>query len=100
MASRALRTLRQTPKGQGVDDEDVEPGDVICDDQAPRWRIGRFEVEADGKYVKNPVRPALFQPSLLLRANAGVDQRRTDGDPRKMQSQSQAAVSSHWERGW
>lgn len=82
---------------QRVDDEDVEPGNVVGDDQASRWCVGRCQIEAYCEDAECLMRPALFQASPSLFVNPGINQRCAGGDPRKMQGQAQTAVGPYRE---
>jgi len=47
-------------RSQGMNGEDIEPGDMIGYNQATRGRIGRLRLQANGKNPEYLVRPALF----------------------------------------
>ena len=86
-----LRLGNEGHRSQGINGENIQPGDVIGDNQAARGSIGRLRLKLNGKNLQYLVRPALFESGTLSFADHRIKQRRSNGNPHQMEQQPQAA---------
>ena len=83
----------------GIEHIDVEPGNVVGDDQAARRDAGERRVEPDTEDVEQLPRPALLQPEPAQVADARIDQRHRAGAPQQVQNEAQGRAGHGEGRG-
>lgn len=81
-------------RAQRVDHEDIEPGDMVGDDQTARRRVVRLRVEANAQDVENLLRPALLEACPCGSIKPRVERDRAQRYPGKIERQPQAAQNA------
>ena len=92
--------LRHEGRWQGrIDDENIDPRNVVGNQQGAGYSVGQIGLEFDAQSVKQGCRPCLLeQQAPPIAANTEQGQR-DDGPTENQQSQSQATVGANEEDG-
>lgn len=77
-----------------MDGKNIQPGDVVGNNQASRRGVCRLGIKPNGKNFQYLVRPVLLQSRPPFVVDQRVDDGRTEANPHEVQCQPQAAENS------